>query len=467
MPRRKAQSRSAALPHSRQKHSRTRLHGTDRPASMATIGSRKDDRKTAHHRHRNHERDKHTLAISARCGTRLPVAWARIRDAFGRRKSAHQIGYADWVTASKCTLHSRRAEHRTASARQSAAHHIAKKPARHGQFGDCGRTRRRDDAFGRLHCGSWSARWPTWRQCGFRRHTRRNAAMRHTHIALPERHATHRNSRHTPSWQRAMAHAAWCARQQSEKYRPQSATWHTHLHHGRVGFGQIDTDKPHAAAHFESAFLSLDRKTAALRQHRRHRKHRQSGEGGSSANRSHAAVESRHIHQHFHRHSQPVCRSHRIENARLQGGTILVQHRWRPLRSVQRQRLQNTRNELLARCAGAVRSLPRQTLQPRNARGAIQGQIHCRCARHDHQSSSRILRKYADIRLQTESFARCRAGLHQTWAIEHHAVGRRKSAHKTSCRTIETRHRAHALSARRTNHRTAFRGHSRAAWCAE
>ena len=66
--------------------------------------------------------------------------------------------------------------------------------------------------------------------------------------------------------------------------------------------------------------------------------------------------------------------------ARLRGRPLFVQRQGRPLRSVPGRRRHQGRDALSARRVRAVRRLPRQALQPRNAGSALQGQEHRRSA---------------------------------------------------------------------------------------
>ena len=73
-------------------------------------------------------------------------------------------------------------------------------------------------------------------------------------------------------------------------------------------------------------------------------------------------------------------------------GPVLVQRQGRPLRGVLRRRHDQDRDELPARRLRPVRGLPRRPLQPRDARGALQGQDHRRGARHADRGGRGVLR---------------------------------------------------------------------------
>ena len=68
--------------------------------------------------------------------------------------------------------------------------------------------------------------------------------------------------------------------------------------------------------------------------------------------------------------------------ARVQGRAVLLQRQGRALRGLQGRRADQDRDALPARRVRPLRAVPRQALQPRDARGEVQGQEHRRRARH-------------------------------------------------------------------------------------
>ena len=310
---------------------------------------------------RDFERNTHEAAIPARRGPRLPVAIALLRDALGRRKPAHQTRHADWFATRECTLHSRRAEHRPALARQREAYPLAQRTARPGQHRDCGGARQGDDARRRLYRGHRPACRPPRRRGGICRHTRRDAESLYPHLRLPERPPHHRNPRYAAQRHRhAAPHRGYG--QQPERRDGRVSARHVHLRHGRIGQRQVDPHQRNAPAHSLAKVLPLAQRAHALRKHRGHRTDGQGGGRGPKSAGTHAALQSRHLHRRTLRHSQPVCQSARSENKGLQTGTFLFQRERRTLRDLQGQRLQEHRDELPARRARALRNLPRETL---------------------------------------------------------------------------------------------------------
>jgi excinuclease ABC subunit A len=86
-----------------------------------------------------------------------------------------------------------------------------------------------------------------------------------------------------------------------------------------------------------------------------------------------------------------------------------------------------------------LRGVPRQTLQPRDAGGALQGQVHSRRARHDHQPGCGVFRERALHPAQDKGAAGCGTGLHQTGTVVHHALGRREPAREAGHGTLAKR----------------------------
>ena len=132
------------------------------------------------------------------------------------------------------------------------------------------------------------------------------------------------------------------------------------------------------------------RRLAAARQGHRHR---------PGADRPHAALEPGDLHRALHPHPRAVRAAARGARARLRARALLVQREGRPLRGLRRRRRDPDRDALPARRLRDLRGLPRAALQPRDARGAVQGQEHRRRARPDgrprRSSSSPTFRRSA------------------------------------------------------------------------
>ena len=68
--------------------------------------------------------------------------------------------------------------------------------------------------------------------------------------------------------------------------------------------------------------------------------------------------------------------------------------------------------------------MPRQTLQPRDAGGKIQGKEHRRCSRHDHQPGGRFLRECSSDTAEDQGITECRSRIHQVRTEFHYPLWR-------------------------------------------
>ena len=94
----------------------------------------------------------------------------------------------------------------------------------------------------------------------------------------------------------------------------------------------------------------------------------------------------------FDRDPHAVQRDARGEGPRLPARPLQLQRQGRPLRGLRGRRHDQDRDELPARRVRRLRGLPRQAVQPRHARGALQGQEHRRGARDADRGGGRLLR---------------------------------------------------------------------------
>ena len=118
----------------------------------------------------------------------------------------------------------------------------------------------------------------------------------------------------------------------------------------------------------------------------------------------------------------------RREGARLQARPLLVQRQGRPLRDVQGRRPDQDRDALPARRLRAVRDVQGPALQPRDARGALQGQVDRRRARDVGRGGAEVLRQDPEAPPPPADAARRRARLHDARPAGDDAVGRRGAA---------------------------------------
>ena len=167
---------------------------------------------------------------------------------------------------------------------------------------------------------------------------------------------------------------------------------------------------------------------ATARRHRRAQSRRQGRRHRSKPDRPHAAFESGHVHGPLHTDPRTVCADAGSALARLRPGTFQLQRQRRSLRSVPGRWSDQGRNALPAGHLRAVRRLQEQTLQPRNARRALQGQKHQRSAGNDGRGSAGILRRSADARAQAADDRRRGPVVHPPGSERDDAIGGRGAA---------------------------------------
>ena len=137
MPRHTTERQRLTLQGCRQKHIRTLRHVNYSFARVVRWRGGATNRKRAQNCTRNIKGDTRKIAFLDRCWLGLPLTRPRFAHLVGWRESAHTFGYADWLKTRQCIVHSRRAKHRTPSARQRATNQHLESTARCGQFGDC------------------------------------------------------------------------------------------------------------------------------------------------------------------------------------------------------------------------------------------------------------------------------------------------------------------------------------------
>ena len=149
-----------------------------------------------------------------------------------------------------------------------------------------------------------------------------------------------------------------------------------------------------------------------VRPHRGARAPRQGDRHRPVADRPHAALEPGDLYGRLHADPRMVRRPAREQGARLRAGPLLVQRQRRPLRGLPGRRRHQDRDALSARRLRHLRCLQGQALQPRNARSAVQGQIHRRRARHDGRGGAGFLQSRAAGARRAHAAAPGRPRLH-------------------------------------------------------
>ena len=160
----------------------------------------------------------------------------------------------------------------------------------------------------------------------------------------------------------------------------------------RVRVRQVHAGQRHPLHQPGQADLQRPRGAGPAQADQRARPRRQGDPRRPVADRPHAAQQPGDVHRGLRPHPQALRLDARGEDAGLPPGPLLVQRQGRPLRGVLRRRHDQDRDELPARRLRPVRGLPRRPLQPRDARGPLQGQDHRRGPRHADRGGRRVLR---------------------------------------------------------------------------
>ncbi len=184
---------------------------------------------------------------------------------------------------------------------------------------------------------------------------------------------------------------------------------------------------------------------------------RQGDQHRSVADRPHAALESGDLHRRLRPHPPALREDARGTGPRLPARPLLVQRQGRPLRGLQGRRADQDRDALPARRLRPLRAVPGQALQPRDARGPVQGQVDRRRARDAGRGGGRLLRQDPEDPPAAEDAARRRPRLHPPRPAGHDAVGRRGAAGQARDRALEGRDGGDALHPRRADHRAPLR----------
>ncbi len=171
---------------------------------------------------------------------------------------------------------------------------------------------------------------------------------------------------------------------------------------GRVRLGQVHPGQRHPLHLAGQADLQLPGGPGPAPDHHRARARRQGDPRRPVADRAHAAVQPGDVHRGLRPRPQALRLHAGGQDAGLPAGPVLLQRQGRPLRGVLGRRHDQDRDELPAGRLRPVRGLPRRALQPRDARGALQGQDHRRDPGHADRGGRRLLRRHPGDRAAHE-----------------------------------------------------------------
>ena len=226
---------------------------------------------------------------------------------------------------------------------------------------------------------------------------------------------------------------------------------------GRLGLGQVDArqrdplqgaGQPPAPRAPAPGCAPLDRGARAARQDHRRR---------PVPDRAHAALEPRDLHGPVRRDPRPLLEDAGGARARLQAGPLLLQRQGRALRGLQGRRADQDRDALPARRLRAVRAVPRQALQPRDARDPLQGQVDRRRPRHADRAGREVLRAHPQDPPAPGDAERGRSRLRAPRPARDDALRRGGAAREARDGALEGRDRPHAVHPRRAHDGPALR----------
>ncbi len=339
---------------------------------------------------------------------RLPDTRPCRTDAQRRRGTAHPAGRPARQQPAGRLLRARRTDDRTASTRQPDPAEGAEDTQRQGQHAGGGRARRGHDpprrSPDRHRAGRRHARWPAGRAGHGRRPARRSRLADRSPAgssADPSAAGAARGARGRGSGAARVgvqpapddpgSHAAQPAA--GDDRRSAQAAGRDHR---RQWLGQIHA-RPRRAAGQPAVHQREGRlaEMAGLRQHRGLGLHRPRARGRPDADRQDTAQLPGHLHRLLGHDTQAVCRHAGVACARLRAEPVQLQHRRGPLPGLRRPGHAHDRDEFPARREGALRSVPRTALQPRDAGGHLARSEYRRGARHGDRRGGRLLRQHA------------------------------------------------------------------------
>ena len=177
------------------------------------------------------------------------------------------------------------------------------------------------------------------------------------------------------------------------------------LRHRRLGVGQVDPDQRDALPGGRQPAAPGEAAARDPRPDRGDRADRQDHQHRPVADRAHAAVEPGDLHERLRPHPAALRADPRGAGARLQARTLQLQRQGRALRGLPRRRPDQDRDALPAGRLRAVRAVPRQALQPRDAGGPLQGQVDRGRARDVGRRRLRLLQGHPEDRAAPEHAA--------------------------------------------------------------
>ncbi len=383
------------------------------------------------------EGDPRAADVPRRRRRRLPEPRPRGADAVRRRGAADAARDADRVAAGRRALHPRRAVDRPPSARQRPADRHARAPPRPRQHRARRRARRADDALGRLARRHGAGRGRARRRGGRRGHCRGGDGQPALgHRRLPLGCPLDRRAAAGASTTRAAFRVLGAREHNLKDVDVEFPVAKFVCVTGVSGSGKSTLVNEIVYKALANRLIEDADEARRARRRRGDRLLRQGDRDRPDADRAHAAIEPGDLHRPLHARPRALLAHARGEGARLQAGPLLVQRARRALRDVQGRRADQDRDALPARRLRAVRDVPRAPLQPRDARGALQGEVDRRRARDVGRGGARVLREDPEDPAAVADAPRRRARLHPPRPAGDDALGRRGAAREAGRRAV-------------------------------
>ena len=196
---------------------------------------------------------------------------------------------------------------------------------------------------------------------------------------------------------------------------------------------------------------------------RRRRAHRRCDSRRSVADRTHAALESGHLHQSLRRDPRSVCVNARSAGARLRSVALLFQRSRRTLRSLSGRRHGDGRNAVSRRCRTGLRRVQRHAFKQQILDIRYRGKNMHEVLNMTVREAITFFREVPKITNRLRVLDEVGLGYLRLGQSATTLSGGEAQRIKLAAHLVETNRRENALHLRRTDHRPALRRHQQTA----
>ena len=211
-------------------------------------------------------------------------------------------------------------------------------------------------------------------------------------------------------------------RAQPEERHGRHPAGHVRLRHRGVRQRQVHAGPGRPAPRADAEGLPVAAPARPLQEARRLGADRQGHRHRPVADRAHPAVEPGHLHRRVRPRPQALRAGARSAAARLPARALLLQRAGRPMRELRGRRPDQDRDALPARRLRHLRGVQGAAVQPRDARGEVQGPLDQRRPRDEHRRGARVLPEHPGHQAAHADPVRRRAGLREARPAGAHAV---------------------------------------------